>query len=77
MAAVVSVALREVPRQAFVNWPGTEDQQRVVRGQPVRDLSDESVQVFDPVRLAGRLRAAASAVSDGGIVPDVAGRPMM
>ena len=57
MAAVVPVALREVPCQAFVDRPGTEDEQIVARGQPVRDVSDEAVQVFDPVRLPGRLRA--------------------
>jgi hypothetical protein len=32
--------------------------------------------VFDPVRLTGRPRAAA-AMSDGGIVSDVTGRPVM
>jgi hypothetical protein len=66
-----------VPRQAFVNRPGTEDQQVVARGQPVRDVSDEVVQVFDPVRLPGRLRAAAAAVTNGWIVSDMASRPVM
>jgi hypothetical protein len=75
--SVVLVVLRDSARQAFVDRPGTEDQQLVARGQPVRDVSDESIQVFDPVRLAGRLRATAAAVADGGIVPDVAGGPVM
>lgn len=66
------VALLEVPRQLFVNSPGTEDQQLVARRQPVRDLLDKSLQMFDPVRLAGGLRAAAASVTNGGIVPDVA-----
>jgi hypothetical protein len=74
---VAPVALREPPRQAFVDRPGTEDQEVVASGQPVRDVSDESVQVFDAMRLAGRLRAAAAAVTDGRIVPDVAGGPVM
>jgi hypothetical protein len=76
MAVVTPVAFRDLSRQAFVDGPWTEDQQVVARGQPVRDVSDESVQVFDPMRLAGRLRAPA-AVTDGGIVPDMTGCPVM
>jgi hypothetical protein len=77
MAAVVPVAFRKLPHQALVDRPWTEDQHVVVPVQPVRDVSDESVQMFNPVRLAGRLRATAAAVPDGGIVPDMAGGPMM
>jgi hypothetical protein len=77
METVALVALGELPRQAFVDGPRTEDQQVVARWQPVRDVCDESVQVFEAVGLAGRLRAAPAAVTDGGIVPDVAGRPVV
>jgi hypothetical protein len=65
-----------LPRQAFVDGAGTEDEQVVARGQPAHDISDEAVQVFDPVRLAGRLWAAA-AVTDTWIVTDMACRPVM
>jgi hypothetical protein len=78
MASVVLVGRAELPRQAFVDRPGTEDQQVVARAQSVCDVSDKSIQVFDAARLAGGLRAPASAaVTDGGIVPDVSGCPVM
>jgi hypothetical protein len=77
MASVVLVARRELPRQAFVDRPGTEDQQVVARDHPVRDVADKSIQVFDAVWLAGRLRDAAAAVTDCGIVPDVARGPVV
>jgi hypothetical protein len=77
MSSVLPVALGELPRQAFVDRPGTEDQQVVARRQPDLDVFQVSAQVFEPVRLAGRLRAASAAVTDGGIVPDMAGRPVM
>ena len=72
MTTVDPVTCSELPRQAFVDRPRTEHQQGVVRGQTIRDVGDESVQVFDPVRFACRLRAAA-AVTDARIVPHVAG----
>jgi hypothetical protein len=75
MGTVAPVAIRDMPLQAFVDHPWTEYQQVVVPRQPVRDIDDESLQVFEAVGLTGGLRAATAAVADGGIVPDVSGGP--
>ena len=77
MASDVPIARREQTRQAFVDDPGTEDQQVVAWTQPVRDIQDESPQVFKAVWLAGGLRTTSAAVAHGGIVPDVARCPAM
>ena len=65
-----------MPQQAFMDDPWAEDQQVVVARQPGGDLVDESLQMFEAVRLTGVLRTA-TAVTNGRIVPDVAGRTMM
>ena len=69
------VALADVSLQAFAHGTGAEDEQRIVRGQPSRDLIDESIEVLEAMRLAGGLRPPA-AMADGGIVPDVARGPV-
>jgi hypothetical protein len=66
-----------MPLQAFVDDPWTEYQQVVAPRQPVRDVDDESLQVFEAVGLAGGLRAPTAAVANGGIVPDVTGGTMV
>lgn len=77
METVAPVALRDMPLEAFMDDPWTEDQQVVAPRQPVRDVDDESLQVFEAVGLASGLRAATTAVANGGIVPDVAGGTMV
>jgi hypothetical protein len=66
-----------MPLQAFVDDPWTEYQQVVAPRQPVRDVDDESLQVFEAVRRATGLRAPSAAVADGRVVPDVSGGPMV
>ena len=72
---MVFVALADVSLQAFAHGTGAEDEQRIVRGQPSRDLIDESIEVLEAVRLAGGLRPPA-AMADAGIVPDMARGPV-
>ncbi|HEX5825013.1 MAG TPA: hypothetical protein VFY18_11200 [Candidatus Limnocylindrales bacterium] len=76
ISPMVRVALEEMLHQAFVDGPGTEDQKGVARPQPVRDVQDKPLQVFEAVCLAGGLWAPA-AVTDCRIMPDVAGGPMV
>jgi hypothetical protein len=73
----VLVARSDVTRQAFVDGAWTDDQQLVVRGQPTGHLRDEPLQVLEPVRLTGRLRAAPATVPDSGVVPNMTGGPVM
>ncbi|MEX2547786.1 MAG: hypothetical protein WD830_08355 [Chloroflexota bacterium] len=73
MPSVALVALGELPCQEFVDGPGSKDQQVVARRQPVRDLQDKALQVFEAVRLAGGLRSPAAAVTDARIVADASG----
>ena len=74
-AFVVFVALADTSLQAFAHGTGAEDEQRIVRVQPSRDLIDESIEVLEPVRLAGGLRPP-TAMADAGIVPDMARGPV-
>ena len=75
--SVAAVTLGDVPGQAFVDCPGTQDQQVVAPGHSVRDVVDKSIQVFDAMRLAGGLRAAATTVTDGGVVSHAPRGPVM
>lgn len=77
MASVVPIALGQVPLQAFMYGARTDDEQVVVRAQPMGDLHDKSLEVLEAVRLSGSLWATATAVAHGGIVPDVAGGPVV
>jgi hypothetical protein len=63
--------------EAFVDGPGSQDQQVVARRQLVRDLRDKSVQVLEAVRFARGLRDATAAVAKHRIMPDVAGGPVV
>jgi hypothetical protein len=76
LATVQLVASREIPPQAFADGPRTEDQQLVSRRQAGRDVGDESREMLEAVRFAGRLRAP-PAMPDGGIVPDMTGRSVV
>lgn len=76
MTSMVRVALEDVPSQTFVDRPRTDDEQVVVRGQPVGDVHNESLEVLETVRLAGSLWAATATVANARIVPDVAGGPV-
>jgi len=67
MTSVMPIVLKDVPLQSFAHGTRTNDEQDVVRGQPLRDLLDESIEVLEAVRLAGGLRPTA-AVADAGIV---------
>jgi hypothetical protein len=64
------VRLADAPRQSFVDDPGSEDQQVVLRGSAVGDVLDEAPEMLQAVRLSCRLRPS-TAVTNGGIVPDV------
>lgn len=75
LSSAVLVALGEVPRQALVDGPRAKDHQVVFEIQPVRDIRDESLEVFEPAWLAGGLRAPAAPMTDVRLMPDVAGRP--
>jgi hypothetical protein len=77
MASVMPVALEDVPLQLFTDGAWTEDEQLLVGAHPICDLLDKSPEVLEAVRLAGSLRAATAAVAHGGIVPDVAGGPVV
>jgi hypothetical protein len=74
VAVVAFVALTNPSLKALVHVARTEDEQGVVRGQAVRDVLDELLEVFEAMWLAGRLRSAASTVANHRVVPDVAGR---
>jgi hypothetical protein len=43
---MATVALRDLPRQAFMDHPGPENQQGVARAQSVRDVSEKQAQVL-------------------------------
>lgn len=67
----------ELPLEDLVHDAGAEDQQVVVRREPVGNTGDEVLQMFDPTRLAGGLGDTSATVAEGWIVPNVAGRPMV
>ena len=77
MASGVPIPRGKQAREAFVNGPRAEDQEVVAGTQPARDLDDESLQVFEAVRLARCLRDPSAAVAHGGVMSDVARRPVM
>jgi hypothetical protein len=74
---MVLVHVTDQSLQAFAHSTGTEDEQVVARRQAIRDLFDKSIEVLEAVRLAGGLPRPTAAVADGGIVPDMAGGPVM
>jgi hypothetical protein len=74
---MAKVVVSYLPDQALVDGSGAEDQQVVSHAQPIHETCNEPIQVLDTVRLASGLRAAAAAVTDAGIVPDMPGRPVM
>jgi hypothetical protein len=73
---VVRIAVRDMLGEALVNVAGTHDQQVIARRQPVRDLLHEALQVLQAMWLTNGV-GAATAVTDRGIVPDVAGGPVV
>jgi hypothetical protein len=76
MTSIVSVAFEDMPVQAFVDCPRTDDEQVVVLGQPAGDVVYKSLEMLETVRLAGVLRAATATVTNARIVPDVTGGPV-
>ena len=74
---VVLPRLPDESFQAFAHGTGTEDEQVVARRQAIRDMFDKSIEVLEAVRLAGGLRRPTAAVADAGIVPDMAGGPVV
>lgn len=77
MTPVASVVLADAPDKAFMHRTRTDDEQVVVRDQPIGDPRDESLQVLQATRFDSALWVAAAARADGGIVSDVAGGPVV
>jgi hypothetical protein len=75
-ASVMRVTLSDVPRQAFVDGAGAQDQELVGWWQPVGHRLDETLQMLEATGIVTRQRAPSS-VAKGRIVSDMAGRPMM
>jgi hypothetical protein len=73
----LGVLLGDLAGEAATHGPWAEQQQIVVVGQSGGDRIDEASEVLESVRLTGRLRRAATAVSDAGVVSDMAGRSVM
>jgi hypothetical protein len=76
LARAAPVTIGEMPGQAVVDDPRADDQQVVAGRHAIADVVDEPPQVLETAGLAGVLRAAA-AMTDGGIVADMADGPMV
>ncbi|HEY7524726.1 MAG TPA: hypothetical protein VH720_13840 [Candidatus Limnocylindrales bacterium] len=75
--AVPGIGLGDLTRETLMHGSGTDDEKVVPGRKPGGDCIQEAGEMLEAVRLAGGLRNPTAAVAECGVMPDMAGGPVM